>query len=208
MRVAGKEHGEPLSQPRTRPSIFEGQGSGRCHPSRRDGIKDVLPRQLIIRYLHMRARNLYPSRCPPLPRLLALPSKCIFRKSRADGEHYNSLAKACEGCGCAQLECYTGRACALMPENRADAARSPPPNHAILRFLLEEPLKRGRAGQDRGGTGCCCIKFLFWGRGFIQKIGIVFTHSEGFYLEAKTQGRHTKGTNRHRQEDLRALGDF
>lgn len=106
--VAGKEHGEPLSQSHTRPSIFEGRGSGRCHPSRRDGIKDVLPRQLIIRYLHTRARNLYPSR-PPLPRLLALPSKCIFRKSQADGEHYNSLAKVCEGCGCAQLKLCTGK---------------------------------------------------------------------------------------------------
>lgn len=32
---------------------------------------------------------------------------------------------------------------------------------------------------------------------FIQRIGVVYTHSKGFYSEAKAQGTHTNGTNRH-----------
>lgn len=97
---------------------LRGTRKRRCHPSRRNGIKDVLPRQLIIRYLHMRTCNLYPSRLP-LPRLLALPSKCI---SQAEGEQQNSLAEACLECGCAQLELYTRKG--LCPHTRVQSRYS------------------------------------------------------------------------------------
>lgn len=91
--MAEKEHGESLSQPHTRPSIFEGQRSGRCHLSRRDRIKDVLLRRLIIRHLHTRTRNLYPSSLP-LPCLRGT-SKCIVGKSKTDTELQVSLGKFC-----------------------------------------------------------------------------------------------------------------
>lgn len=36
-----------------------------------------------------------------------------------------------------------------------------------------------------------------FGGGFIQRIEVMYTHSEGFCSEVKAQGRHTNGTNRH-----------
>lgn len=59
--VDEKGHRGPLSYPGRMPSIFPIKRGRRCHPSRRDGMKDVLLKQLIIAHLHARTCNLYPS---------------------------------------------------------------------------------------------------------------------------------------------------
>ena len=49
--------------PHTRPSISSTKRGKKCHPSRRDEIKDVVLKQLMIMHLHRRTCHLYPSNC-------------------------------------------------------------------------------------------------------------------------------------------------
>lgn len=64
--------------PHTRPSISSMKRGKRCHPSRRDEIKDVLLSQLMIAHLHRRARSLYPSNWLLLGSLGRVAFKIIF----------------------------------------------------------------------------------------------------------------------------------